>query len=638
MSVPKRRKHALIKHRRAFACLLALACLTTIHPVVAEDVEFEFAVGIGATETDRGYSLAVDASGNVYTTGFFQGTVDFDPGSGNTNLTSAGDVQDTFICKLDSMGHLLWAKAIDGAWSLGIAVDFVGNVYTTGAFSGTADFDPGPGTTNLASLDNESMFVLKLDSDGTFVWAKAMSGTGGVTGWAVALDASGNVYTTGLNSGTTDFDPGPDTFNLSFVDGRVVVCKLDSDGDFVWAKAMGGSQTYSYSIAVDAAGNAYTTGQFTGTADFDPGPGTFNLISADYVLKGVPQPTQDIFVSKLDADGNFVWAQSMGAAAIDFFGGDKGQDIAVDDSGNVFTAGRFIDTVDFDPGPGTFELTSAGGPTAPDFFLQKLDSSGDFLWAKALGLITFFDTGLDITVDRAGSVYTTGWFGGTVDFNPAPDTANLTGAGAEDVFIQKLDLDGRFVWAKSLGGTGSDIPQDIEVDSEGSVYTTGWFNGTADFDPGPDITNLTSNGGPDIFISKLAPVFGTGGVITTNLPPGFVEAESTWVLTAPAGTSHTWTWPGQGKGSVTNVVATGDRLMVMNIGELNLGTYSVVYDDGAAVKATLISEITLDSLIAPGSLPNAHAPALILLILTLIAAASATLTRRQSTKRNKHLY
>lgn len=166
----------------------------------------------------------------------------------------------------------------------------------------------------------------------------------------------------------------------------------------------------------------------------------------------------------------------MGSPAIDLAGGDIGQDIAVDDSGNVFTTGRFIGTVDFDPGLGTFLLTSAVGDAVPDYFLQKLSPSGEFLWALSLGLSTQFSQRQVITVDRVGNVYTVGWFGGTLDFDPGPGTANLTGAGNQDVYIQKLDPQGGFVWVKSLGGTGSDIPQAIEVDFKGSIYTTGWFD------------------------------------------------------------------------------------------------------------------------------------------------------------------
>ena len=103
----------------------------------------------GDTDQDVGYSVTVDSSGNIYTTGLFQGTVDFDPGAGTANLTSNGN-KDAAVLKLDSSGNYVWAKSFGGtrmdfAWS--VAVDSSGNVYTTGYFNGTVDFDPGAGTT-----------------------------------------------------------------------------------------------------------------------------------------------------------------------------------------------------------------------------------------------------------------------------------------------------------------------------------------------------------------------------------------------------------------------------------------------------------------------------------------------------------
>ena len=136
----------------------------------------------GGTLTDQSYSIVVDSSGNVYTTGRFNGTADFDPGPGTANLVSSGST-DVFVSKLNSAGELVWVKQLGGTSTAGdfsesVAVDSSGNVYTTGWFNGTADFDPGAGTANLVSAGNSDVFVSKLDSTGTFVWAKQLSGTG----------------------------------------------------------------------------------------------------------------------------------------------------------------------------------------------------------------------------------------------------------------------------------------------------------------------------------------------------------------------------------------------------------------------------------------------------------------------------
>ncbi len=397
----------------------------------AQDVGFGFAAAMGGVNfTEYGNDVAVDASGNVYTTGLFSGTVDFDPGPGTVNLTAFGSNADIFVQKLDSTGNLVWAKRMGGTFSdygYGIAVDASGNVYTTGLFSSTADFDPGAGIFNLTPSGSTDIFVQKLDFAGNFVWAKRMGGTAADEGLEIAVDGPGNIYCTGIFSGTADFDPGAGVTNLTSVGNRdIYVQKLDSTGNFQWAKSMGSSlQDSGNGIAVDGSGNVYTTGSFQGTADFDPGAGVMNVTSAG---------SFDIFVQKLDASGNFVWAKVMGGT-----GSDGGIGIAVDGSGNAHATGYFNDTVDFDPGAGTSNLTSAGGN---DAFVQKLDTSGNFVWAAGLGG-TGLEFGTDLAVDGSGNVYATGQFEVTVDFDPGAGTANLTSAGGGRHLCKQTEFFGK---------------------------------------------------------------------------------------------------------------------------------------------------------------------------------------------------
>ncbi len=470
--------------------LLCLGLGTTAH---AQD--FVWAKGMGGSLDEVGYSIAVDASGNVYTTGFFRGTTDFDPGAGTANLTSEGGA-DIFVSKLDASGNFVWAKSMGGGeYDAGnsVAVDASGNVYTTGVFYGTVDFDPGEATTNLTPVGESDIFVSKLDADGNFVWAKSLGGGDYDAGNSIAVDASGNVYTTGDFKGTADFDPGAGEANLISTGGfaDIFVSKLDPSGNLVWAKSLGGNGSdVGYSIAMDAAGNVYTTGYFQGTADFDPGVAVANLIA--------PEGFADIFVSKLDASGNFVWAKGMGGSGPDF-----GNSIAVDASGNVYTTGNFKGTADFDPGAATANLTSSG---SEDIFVSKLDASGNFVWAKGMGG-DLDDYGYSIAVDAWGNVYTTGDFAILADFDPSAATANLTAPGGfRDIFVSKLDASGSFVWAKGMGGIGPDFGRSIAVDASSNVYTTGYFIITADFDPGEETAELTAVGAFDIFVSKLEQV------------------------------------------------------------------------------------------------------------------------------------
>jgi len=256
---------------------------------------------------------------------------------------------------------------------------------------------------------------------------------------------------------------------------------------FEWAKQMGKTNyDDGYSITTDAEGNIYVTGGFKGTVDFDSGDETAILTSAGY---------RDIFIQKLDSVGNLLWVKQMGGTSTDY-----GNSITIDEEGNVYTAGYFRETVDFDPGDGTANLTSAG---YSDIYIQKLDTDGNLLWVKQMGG-PGWDEGFSITTDDSGNVYTTGYFKFIVDFDPGEGIAYLNSAGHYDIFIQKLDSTGKFLWAKQMGGNSYDLGKCITTDAFDNVYTVGCFQGTVDFDPGTKISNLISVDTAEIFIQKLS--------------------------------------------------------------------------------------------------------------------------------------
>ena len=438
---------------------------------------------------DAGRASAVDASGNVYTVGIFQGGVDFVPGLGVAQLVSAGD-SDVYVTKVDASGNLVWARRVGGAGldeGLGVAIDGSGNVLVTGRFAGTADFDPGAGVVNLTSAGGYDVFVLKLDSAGDFQWGAQVGGTSDDHGHGLAVDGSGNVLVTGIFQGTADFDPGAGTVNLTSAGGNdAFVLKLNATGAYQWAGRVGGtSGDVGHGVSVDGSGNVLVTGTFQGTVDFDPGAGTANLTSAG---------GDDVFIVKLDSGGNYAWAKRVGGT-----GSDIGRAAAVDSAGNVLITGYFNSTVDFDPGSGTSNLTSVG---LDDVFVQKLDAAGNYLWARRIGG-TSYDYGTRVAVDSVGNVLVTGYFAGTADFNPGAGTANLTSAGSNDAFVVKLDAAGNYLWARSFGGTGTDLGSGVAVDGSGNLLVTGIFQGTVDFDPGAGTANLTSAGGDDAFVVKL---------------------------------------------------------------------------------------------------------------------------------------
>jgi hypothetical protein len=339
--------------------------------------------------------------------------------------------------------------------------------------------------------------INKSNAQVNFNWAKQMVGnatTATSSGIDIALDASGNVYTIGHFSGPVDFDPGPGTFTLS--GSGVYLSKLDAAGNFIWAKNVAsGAVVYATSISLDAAGNIYIYGGFKGNVDFDPSLGIFNLIGSSNT-----NVWYDIFVSKLDATGNFVWVKQIT--------GISGNGLAPlgamknDFSGNILFTGAITGTYDFDPSIAVFPLTSSSATLVPyatsNIFVCKLDPLGNFVWAKQMIGATN-DWSFDIACDGSDNVYFTGHQQGITDMDPGPGTYNLVNAQA---FLEKLDAAGNFVWVKTYVATGRIA---IDVDGSGDVYLSGDFNGTKDLNPGPGVFNLTSMGlAGDVFVSKLS--------------------------------------------------------------------------------------------------------------------------------------
>ena len=406
------------------------------------------------------------------------------------------------LCVCFSIGFILKAQLPSFKWAAKIgtypyflklqsAVDRSGNIYTMGVFRDSVDFNPGPSSYKLRPVGGDDVFVSKLNADGAFIWVRQIGGNGQDVVFDMAIDPSDNVLLTGHFEGTVDFDPGPDVFNLvcpGYLDAFVL--KLDSSGRFIWARKFDGMfSEQGKCIAADDSGNVFTCGNFSGNTDFDPGAGTYSLTA---------KAATDMYVSKLSASGDFIWARSIGA--IDQFGIKA---IAVDVKGNPYIAGQFQNTVDFDPGSAAFQLSSFGNS---DVFLLKLNAKGQFEWVDRIGGKAIDEVN-DLCIGASGHLYMTGFYSDSADLDPASLSKKLYSVNGPDVFILKLDSAGQYVWARSLGGNSADQSFAIYADQAGNVFSTGYFRGTADFDPGIKVFTLKTKDGStmeeNVFISKL---------------------------------------------------------------------------------------------------------------------------------------
>lgn len=255
-----------------------------------------------------------------------------------------------------------------------------------------------------------------------------------------------------------------------------------------WGAAVtsSGAGNMALGLAADQNGNVISTGYLSGTCDLDPGSGMISYASA----------SEDIMIMKQDASGNLLWSIPIGGASAD-----RGNNVATDNNGNIYIAGRFMATVDFDPGTGTANRT-ASNTLGAEAFLLKLDPNGNFLWVNHLASVTgsSVSSALDVQVDSNGDVVISGSFQGTIDADPSAGTAALIATGVNDAFIAKYTAAGNHLWSKAIGSTGNDYAYSISIDQD-TVYCTGRFSNTMTI--GTD--NLTSAGGYDIFLSKFDP-------------------------------------------------------------------------------------------------------------------------------------
>lgn len=478
--------------RKSNLVLMIISCLIFFGNVGAQPGNWAWVNGFGSASggEGRGESIAVDPSGSVYSTGYYVGIVDFNPGVGVFNLNDSG-YGDIYISKLDNSGNFVWAKSIgaNGAdFGMTISLDVFGNLYIIGAFSDTVDFDPGTGIFNLISSGDRDVFILKLNSSGNFIWAKKMGGPGGDDGYSLTIDASGNIYSTGAFSLTSDFDPGPGTFNLSTPGYGVFVSKLDSAGNFIWAKSLCGTDyAFGQCITRDQSDHLYLTGFYSGTVDFNPD----SLGQNNQTAIG----SYDIFICKLDSSGEYNWAKTIGG-----INADGGWSITTDNFSNVYFTGVFSGTVDFNPGSNVVNLTATDGNS----FISKFDSSGNFSWAKVLYGPIGGSGGSSIALNGAGNVYTVGQFDVTIDFDPGPLQYNLTSYQYTAMYISELDNFGNFVWAEAIGGTEGEAASSIAFDNSNNLYITGWFGSIYLYFGSQTLINASGNSNLwNMFVAKM---------------------------------------------------------------------------------------------------------------------------------------
>lgn len=531
--------------------ILYISLLSLLISSTSNAQQFRWAKDIGGAGAETLRDITIDASGNIISTGYFAGSVDFDPGAGTKILTSAGSNPDLFVQKMDKNGNFMWAVSLgDLEWDRGDAIktDAAGNIYVAGRFKGTVDFDPGAGTYNLTSQTYQctDVFMLKLDASGNFGWAvqrQALSNfETDASNVALDIDNSNNLY---LAYSFKGFSGG---YRYMFIE------KASGTGAKLWSYKLDGdvyADIKDRSLAVDGNGNVIVAGGFDGSIKFDVNGSAVSSFGGGtgYILK-------------LDNSGNYAWMRGLWGDGCNAYA------VITDASDNIYIGGNFSGIVDFDPGL-PYHLDTAGNNNYPCMYLLKLSPVGNYSWVK-----TFDGNNVsaiqDLAVDVAGNVYATGYFDDQLYFRSNPPViVKTTVNGTDDIFTMKLSNTGDVQWAKQMGGPNQlDIGYAVAVNSSNDVYTGGVFLLSANFNWDGPAFYMNTIGNFDAFVSRFAQCPNLDTAVTMT-GPATLKAHATgityqWVtcsagvpnLPVPGAVNQTFT--ATANGSYALVVYQGD--------------------------------------------------------------------------------
>lgn len=438
----------------------------------------------------------VDSAGNNYVTGIIYGEMDFDPTVVRPDLSDVLTTQgssDGFVAKYGPNNEFLWARRMGSNYVRSSNNDPVEGarrltVDSAGNVYVIGNFNGTAnfGSSQLVSVGSADTFVTKLDTNGNFLWAKGWGTSSREFGYGVTVDGAGNVIAVGATSFLDS--------NGAWTHTGADIKKFNSNGSLVWSKSISGNGANAGSVATDSSGNIYVAGSFAGTVDMNPDPKRSNYLTGSSVVSG--GAGRNSYILKLTSAGVYSSAVSLTAdtnssATSSVYVAD----LEIDSSGSVVLGGSTSGAVDFNPSPSVVYRLPGISTTGSVGFVQKLTSSLSFVWANA----TAGGTVNDIAIDSTG-IFTVGTYNTTFVFAGS----TYASAGLSDVVITKVSVSGVSEWVLTFGGTQSETGNSIAVDSAGTLSVVGTFLGTTDFDPDPLVDNQRTNAsGSDMYLLKL---------------------------------------------------------------------------------------------------------------------------------------
>jgi hypothetical protein len=387
-----------------------------------------------------------------------------------------------------------------------IEVDASGNYYIFGHVgNGTFDMDFGPGTFNITTTTTTPILA-KYDSNGDFIWAKSFSNNSLGYGNSLTLDAAGAIYVGGQYNGSLDMNPGAATNYINSTGLGAYLIKLDANGNFLHGFGHDGGSNI-YDIAVK--GNSlYCGGFFQNIIDFDPSASTVNKTAVD---------GKDAFLLGLDTALNFQSVYELS--------GTNDQEIVeveIGSSNDIYAAGNFYGTMDTDNTGNTNNMTSNG---TVDVFLITFSGGIPSVQYQLGGSAE--DNVYSMELSATDEIFVGGFFGTTVDFNPAGGVNDVTVVGGYDAFLVKFSSNWTYQWVYTVGSTGFiDFVQGIDIDSNNDVYFTCGTQIVTDFDPGVGNTNFSGLGSSTVVKMQSNGVFSHAMSMGSEIGNGVIYPEA----------------------------------------------------------------------------------------------------------------
>jgi hypothetical protein len=391
----------------------------------ATSPSLSFCKAIGGPENEWGESLIQTSDGGYAIAGY---TISFGAGSG-----------DVYVVKLDANGNLQWTKTIGGKdWDEGHSL-----IQTSDGGYAIA------GSTKSFGSGGYDVYVVKLDANGNLQWTKTIGGHETEKGYSLIQTSDGGYAIAGV---TSSFGAGL---------GDVYLVKLDAKGNLQWTKTIGGLNGEIGFSLIQTSNGGYAIAGYT--ESFGAGK-------------------VDVYVVKLDANGNLQWTKTIGGPAIE-----AGNSLIQTSDGGYAIAG----------------FTESFGAGKVDVYVVKLDANGNLQWTKTIGGKDW-DEGHSLIQTSDGGYAIAGY---TISF----------GAGEKDVYVVKLDANGNLQWTKTIGGPESEEGNSLIQTSDGSYAIAGFTESFGAGEKDVYVVKLDKNGNACCAVSQTSQV-GTGGTLSSHTP------------------------------------------------------------------------------------------------------------------------